>query len=60
MGPETVVLMCILALCLFSARHNSGERHDVDIMVPLIWLLPAEYEAQYYAARSDSAELALK
>ena len=29
-------------------------------MVNLVWLLPVEHEAQYCAARSDSAELALK
>ena len=60
MGPETVVLLRILAPTCFARATIPAKEHDVDLMVKLFWLLPAEYEAQYYAARSGSTDLALK
>lgn len=40
LGPETVLTLLGLLVFWFCARHNSGERHDVDLLEKLVWLLP--------------------
>lgn len=39
-GPESVLTLLGLLIFWFCARHNSGERHDVDLLEKLVWLLP--------------------
>lgn len=39
-GPESVLTLLGLLVFWFCARHNSGERHDVDQLERLVWLLP--------------------
>jgi hypothetical protein len=40
LGPETVLTLLGLLVFWFCARHSSGERHDVDQLEKLVWLLP--------------------